>query len=550
MGLRVTPLGGLGEIGLNCMLFDDGRSALLVDAGLRFPDETMMGIDYVVPDFAALGEVAGRLEGLLLTHGHEDHIGAVPFLLREVSLPVHGTRLTLGLLRHRLAEHGLEEEADLREIRRDGSFRLGSFDVEAFPVCHSIPDAVGYVLRNGGRTYVHTGDFKLDDSPPDGVPTALPRLARIAAEEGVTALFSDSTNVEREGHSLPESFVGEALEEIFRNAPGRVVTAMFSSNIHRMQALLDAAARTGRRVALCGRSMVRNLETALDLGYMRLPHPEILVPVERAEELPPRTVAVLTTGSQGEPRSVLTRIALGEFRHFKVRPGDTAVLSSKFIPGNERAIFSVIDRLALAGAEVLYDTISEVHVSGHASRDELKAMIEAVRPAHFVPVHGEPRLLIRHRRLAEESGVASAFTLLDGDSVVFDGEGARSEEGEPPGLLFVDGRGVGDVEGYVLRDRRQLSQVGVVMVVMAVSASTGEILYGPDVVARGVVTEKDDEELLEGARLAAIEEWEVTGVEARKDHAEFADALRRALRRYFNKRLERKPVILPVLMEL
>jgi len=532
------------------MLFDDGESALIVDAGLRFPDETMMGIDYVVPDFSCLGEVAERLEGVLLTHGHEDHVGAVPFLLREIALPVHGTRLTLGLLRHRLEEYGLAGEAELREIRREGSFRLGSFDVEAFPVCHSIPDAVGYILRAGGEVFVHTGDFKLDDTPRDGVPTGLARLARLAEEEGVTALFSDSTNVERDGHSLPESFVEEALEEIFRKAPGRVVTAMFSSNVHRMQAVLDAAARTGRRVALCGRSMVRNLHTALDLGYMKLPHPEILVPVERVEEMAPRTVAVLTTGSQGEPRSALTLMALGEYKNVRIRPGDTAVLSSKFIPGNERAIFSVIDHLSLAGAEVLYETISEVHVSGHASRDELRRMIETVRPAHFVPVHGEPRLLIRHRRLAEEAGVASTFTLLNGDSIVFDGKGARKEEGEPPGRLFVDGKGMGDVEGFVLRDRRQLSQVGVVMVVMAVSSSTGEVLYGPDVVARGVVTETGDEELLEGARLAALDEWEATGVEARKDYAEFKDGLRRALRRYFNRRIERKPVILPVLLEL
>jgi ribonuclease J len=410
---------------------------------------------------------------------------------------------------------------------------------------------VGYILRNSGRVYVHTGDFKLDETPVDGVPTGLPRLARLAAEEGVEALFSDSTNVEREGHSLPESFVGEALEEIFRNAPGRVITAMFSSNVHRMQAVLEAAARTGRRVALCGRSMVRNLQTSLELGYVRFPHPEILVPVERVEEMAPRTVALLTTGSQGEPRSALTRIALGEYKHVKVREGDTAVLSSKFIPGNERAICSLIDHLALAGAEVLYDTISEVHVSGHGSRDELLRMIETVKPAHFVPIHGEPRLLIRHRRLAAEAGVASAFILRNGDSVVFDGKGgARKEEGEAPGRLFVDGTGVGDVEGFVLKDRRQLSQVGVVMVVMAVSAGTGEILYGPDVVARGVVTEKDDEELLDGARQAALDEWEATGVEARKDYAEFKDGLRRALRRYFNRRIERKPVILPVLLEL
>lgn len=550
MPLRVVPLGGLGEIGMNSMLFDDGESALLIDAGLMFPDDTMLGIDYVIPDFGVLREVANRLKGILLTHGHEDHIGAVSFLLKEVDVPVHGTPLTLGLLRHRLQEHDLDGAARLIAIGRSERFRLGSFDIESFPACHSIPDGVGYILRCGEGVFVHTGDFKIDPRPPDGVPTAIARLARLAAEEKVTALFSDSTNVEREGYSLPEAFVGEALSEIFGDAQGRVLVAMFSSNIHRIQEVLSAAARHGRRVALCGRSMVRNVATALDLGCMKLPRPDILLPLEDAETLPGRSVVVLTTGSQGEPRSALTLMALGEHKHIRVREGDTAVLSSKFIPGNERAIASVINHLFLAGAEVLHEKISEVHVSGHASREELKLMIDRVRPKYFIPVHGDPRFLFRHRSLAREMGVPHPEVALNGEILEFAG-GEMVRAGKlAVGRFFVDGRGVGDVESLVLKDRFQLSQVGIVMVVLALSSTTGEILYGPDIVTRGVLTENGSEASVEEARGIVLATWEESGVEARKDPAEIQADIRKALRRYFNKRLERKPVILPVVLEL
>jgi ribonuclease J len=549
MPLRVVSMGGLGEIGMNSLLFDDGGSALLIDAGLMFPDDTMLGVDYVVPDFSALREVAPRLAGLLLTHGHEDHIGAVPFLLKEHDLPVYGTRLTLGLLRHRLGEHGIDE-ARLLPIARDARFRLGRFDVEAFPVCHSIPDAVGFVLRCDEGVFVHTGDFKIDPYPLDGVPTAIGRLREISDREGVTALFSDSTNVEHDGTSLPEKFVGEALSEIFGQSSGRVIVAMFSSNLHRIQEALKAAGGCGRRVALCGKSMVRNVATAIDLGYLVLPKPDILLPVEEASTLPDRAVAVVTTGSQGEPRSALTLMALGEHKHIKIREGDTAVLSSKFIPGNERAIASVINRLFLAGADVLYEKISEVHVSGHGSRGELEAMIGAVRPAHFVPIHGEPRLLIRHRKLAEGLGVPSAEMVLNGDVLEFSGGGMSRAGRLEVGHFFVDGKGVGDVESLVLKDRIHLSQVGLVIVVLALSSTTGEILYGPDIITRGVVTENGAEALVDGARDAVVRTLEESGAGTRTDSAEMQAEIRQTMRRYFNRRLERKPMIVPVLLEL
>ncbi len=550
MPLRIIPLGGLGEFGLNSLLFDDGESALLVDAGLMFPDDTMLGIDFVIPDFGCLHDISHRLRALLLTHGHEDHIGAVSFLLKEIDLPVYGTPLTLGLLRNRLSEHGLDGVARLEQIERSGRFRIGGFDLETFPVCHSIPGGVGFILRCRDGVFVHTGDFKIDSRPLDGIPTATDRLAEIATHEGVTALFSDSTNVEREGRSLPEAFVGEALSEIFGGAPGRVIVAMFASNILRIQEAINTAARHGRRVALCGRSMVGNVGTAIDLGYMKLPHPDILLPVEEIETLPGREIAVLTTGSQGEPRSALTLMALGEHKHVRIREGDTAILSSKFIPGNERAIANVINHLFLAGADVRYEKISEIHVSGHASREELRSMVRLVRPEYFIPVHGEPRHLLMHRALAQGMGVPHPEYVRNGEVLVFS-EGVMSRGGEVPvGRLFVDGKGVGEVEDVVLKDRFHLSNDGLVIAVLAVSQATGDIVYGPDVMTRGVVSENASDTIMEDARQTVLVTWEEAGPEARRDVAEIKAGIRKALRRFFNKRFDRKPMIIPVVLEL
>ncbi len=550
MPLRIIPLGGLGEFGLNSLLFDDGESAILVDAGLMFPDDTMLGIDFVIPDFGYLREISHRLRALLLTHGHEDHIGAVSFLLKEIDLPVYGTPLTLGLLRNRLAEHGLDGVARLVSIDRAGRFRIGDFDLETFPVCHSIPGGFGFILRCRDGVFVHTGDFKIDTRPLDGVPTATERLAEMASREKVTVLFSDSTNVEREGRSLPEAFVGEALSEIFGGSAGRVIVAMFASNILRIQEAVNAAARNGRRVALCGRSMVGNVGTAIELGYMKLPHPNILLPVEETEILPGREVAVLTTGSQGEPRSALTLMALGEHKHIRIREGDTAILSSKFIPGNERAIANVINHLFLAGADVRYEKISEIHVSGHASREELRSMVRLLRPEYFIPVHGEPRHLLMHKALARELEVPHPEFVRNGEILVFS-KGVMTREGEVPvGRLFVDGKGVGEVESVVLKDRFHLSNDGLVIVVLALAQATGDIVYGPDIVTRGVVSENASDTIMGDAREAVISTWKEAGPETRKDAAEIKTEIRRALRRFFNKRLDRKPMIIPLLLEL
>ncbi|MCL2102835.1 MAG: ribonuclease J [Syntrophorhabdaceae bacterium] len=548
MTLRVLPMGGLGEVGMNSMLFDSGETAFLLDAGLMFPDDTMFGIDYVTPDFSLLHEAAPHLCALILTHGHEDHIGGVPFLLKEFDVPVYGTPLTLGLLRHRLMEHGLENTR-LMPISREARFRIGDFDIETFPVCHSIPDAIGCIFRCGEGTFVHTGDFKIDLYPLDGVRTGIERLQEVSGEDGVTALFSDSTNIEHDGRSLPEKIVGEAFSEIFAKA-GRVIVAMFSSNLYRVQEALSAANRSGRQVALSGKSMIRNVETAVDLGYLVLPRPDILISIDEAALLPDREVAIVTTGTQGELRSALSLMALGEHKYIKVRPGDTVVLSSRFIPGNERAITGMINRLFLAGADVLYEKISDIHVSGHGSREDLKEMIEAVRPVFFIPVHGEPRLLARHRNLALELGVPCAEMALNGDVLLFnDGKMKRADRMEV-GRLFVDGKGVGDVESVVLKDRHHLSQVGLVVVVLALSSTTGEVLYGPEVVARGVLMGNGEGGLAEGARNEVLKVLEESRSLPRTDLAEMQAGIRSVLRRYFNKRLERKPMIVPVLMEL
>ena len=549
MTLRVLPMGGLGEIGMNSMLFQSGETAFLLDAGLMFPDDTMLGVDYAVPDFSLLHELAPGLCALLLTHGHEDHVGGVPFLLKEFDLPVYGTPLTLGLLQSRLSEHGLNN-ARLMPITRRARFKLGDFDIEAFPVSHSIPDAVGYIFRCKEGVLVHTGDFKIDPYPLDGVHTDIERLAEVSREEGVVALFSDSTNIEHEGRSLPEKFVGEALTEIFAEAQGRVIVAMFSSNLHRVQEALKAAALCGRRVALSGKSMIRNVETAVDLGYLVLPRQDILIPIEDVVLLPDREIAVVTTGTQGEPRSALSLMALEEHKYIKVRQGDTVVLSSKFIPGNERAIACMINRLFLSGADVLYERISEIHVSGHGSREELADMIEAVRPANFIPVHGEPRLLVRHRNLARKLGVPNAEMALNGDVLLFRDGGFERADRVEVGRFFVDGKGVGDVESVVLKDRRHLSQVGLVIVVLALSSATGELVYGPDIVTRGVLMEEGENEFAAGARNEVLRVLEESFASARTDFDEIRTSVRRALRRYFNRRLERKPMIVPVLMEL
>jgi ribonuclease J len=544
--LRVIPLGGLGEIGLNLLVLECADTAIAIDCGVMFPDEQMLGVDVAIPDVSYLRALGPRFRAIFLTHGHEDHIGALPHVLSELPVPVYGTPLTLGFVRERLRESGLG--AALAPYGPEPC-HVGPFVVEPFAVTHSIPDSVGLAIRTPVGTVVHTGDFKLDQTPLDGRLPDLGRLAELGAA-GVLLLLSDSTNAEHPGFTPSERTVGVQFERIFREAAGRVLVTTFSSHIHRMQQVIDLAARFGRRVALIGRSLVAHAGVARDLGLLRIPEGTLVDPgVARA--LPPREIAYLTAGSQAEAASALVRIAMDAHKQVALEPGDTVVLSSRIIPGNERAIASLVNHLYRRGAVVYYDRIAPVHVSGHAAQEELKLVLNLVRPRHFVPVHGEYRHLVRHLRLATEVGIPAerCHLLEDGDVLELDAAGARRGERVTAGRVFVDGKGIGDVEDVVLRDRRHLSEDGFVLAVLAIAQQSGEIVAGPDLVSRGVIAEEASAEVLDGARDAVLSALAAVNPESRTDPAEVKDEVRRALKRYF-KRLARRPVILPFVLEM
>jgi ribonuclease J len=544
--LRVIPLGGLGEIGLNLLVLEHGDTAIAVDCGVMFPDEQMLGIDVAIPDITYLRGLGDRFRAVFLTHGHEDHIGALPYVLAERPVPVYGSPLTLGFVRERLREHGVQ--ATLVPYGREAC-GVGPFAVEPFAMTHSIPDSVGLAIRTPAGVVLHTGDFKLDQTPLDGRLPDLARLADLGAE-GVELLLSDSTNVEHAGTTPSERTVGAALEAIFRQASGRVLVTTFSSHIHRMQQVFDLAVRFGRKVALVGRSLVSHVAVARDLDLLHVPD-GTLVDLGAARDLPREHTALITAGSQAEAASALVRIAMDAHKQVTLEPGDTVVLSSRIIPGNERAISSLVNHLYRRGAIVYYDRVAPVHVSGHASQEELKLVLNLVRPRHFVPVHGEYRHLVRHIRLAGEVGIPAerCYLLEDGDVLELEGGSARRAERVTAGRVFVDGKGVGDVGDVVLRDRRHLSEDGLVLAVLAIHQQSGDIVAGPDLVSRGVVGEEASPEFLERAREAVLDALAGINPESRTDPVEVKEEVRRALRRYF-KRFERRPVILPFVMEM
>jgi ribonuclease J len=523
-----------------------GDTAVAIDCGVMFPDEQMLGVDVAIPDITYLRALGDRFRAIVLTHGHEDHIGALPYVLGERNVPVHGTPLTIGFVRERLREHGIQPT--LAAYGRE-PVTVGPFTIEPFAMTHSIPDAVGLAVRTPVGTVVHTGDFKLDQTPLDGRRSDLGRLAELGAE-GVLLLLSDSTNVETVGVTPSERSVGEALATIFRQATGRIVVTTFSSHIHRMQHVLDLAVRFGRHVALVGRSLTSHTAVARDLGLLRVPD-GVLVDLAGVRDLPRDKVALITAGSQAEAASALVRIAMDAHKQVHLDPGDTVILSSRIIPGNERAISSVINHLYRRGAVVHYGRVAPVHVSGHAAQEELKLVLNLVAPRHFVPVHGEYRHLVRHIQLAQEMGVPAArcHLLEDGDVLELDAVGARRAERVTAGRVFVDGKGVGDVEGVVLRDRRHLSEGGLVLAVLGIAQQSGDVVAGPDLVSRGVVGEEASPEVLDAAREAVLEALAAINPESRTDPHEVKEEVRRALRRYF-KRFDRRPVILPFVMEM
>ncbi|MBM4437819.1 MAG: ribonuclease J [Actinobacteria bacterium] len=548
--MRIVPLGGVGEIGRNCTVIEFGDTAIALDCGVTFPDADMLGVDLVIPDFSYLRQIRHKLRAFVLTHGHEDHIGALPYALREFTAPIYGTKLTLALVQLKLEEAGLASAAQLKEVSARDRIRLGPIECEWFHVCHSIPDATGIAMHTPVGTLVHTGDFKLDHTPVDGIPPDFQTLGRLGGD-GVLLLMADSTYADRAGYTPSERVIADTLDKIFADAPGRIILATFASLIARIQQALDVAATYDRRVALVGRSMERTVNVALELGYLHLPRRDMLIEKERLSDVAPERLTILSTGSQGEPQSALVRMANRDHPLIDILPDDTIVVSATAIPGNEFRVNQTIDRLFRQGASVVYERLMPIHVSGHASQEELKFILTTLRPKFFMPVHGEFRHLVQHKRLAEMVGV-------DGDHVAVVENGAVVEVAPSEfrvaghvesGYVFVDGLGVGDVGEAVLRDRRHLSEDGVVVVVVTVDRHTGKPLADPDIITRGFVHTPASKELLASARaqvIAALAE----GLHPEPAPNYLQNKIRNTLGRHLFQEIRRRPVILPVVTEV
>jgi len=548
--VAVIPLGGLGEVGKNMWLIETPDDIVVVDAGVMFPEEDLLGVDLVIPDISYLKENKDKVRAVLLTHGHEDHIGALPYLLKEVPVPVYGTRMTLGLVRARLQEHEINS-VEMKEVRAGDRIRAGKLRIELIHVNHSIPGVVALAVDTSAGVIVFATDFKFDHTPIDGRPTDVQRLGQLGAR-GVLALFSDSTNAEKPGYTPSERIVGEGFSDIFRNAKGRIVVATFASNVHRIQQVFDAAAAVRRKVCVVGRSMVNVVRIASELGYLKFPE-SMLIDVAEVDDYPPDRVVVLSTGSQGEPMAALSRMAASEHRQIRIVPGDTVIISAHPIPGNERLVGRTVNQLYKLGAQVVHGEAQGVHVSGHAAQEELKWMLNLCRPKYFIPIHGEYRMLWQHAQLAMSVGVPeeNVFLLDIGDVLEFRADGTAAVTGRvPSGQVFVDGLGVGDVGNVVLRDRRQLSQDGILIAVVTIDKRTGAVVAGPDIVSRGFVYIRESEELLEEARvrlqetLAEMSERQITQWNVLKNN------MRDALSRFLYERTKRRPIILPIVMEV
>jgi len=547
--LKIIPLGGLGEFGLNMMLLEYGDAAIAIDCGLMFPSADLLGIDLVIPDVSYLIERRDKLKAIVLTHAHEDHVGALPYILEHFDVPIFGTRLTLGLLANRLREHDLEETVDVRQITAGVPWDVAPFRIEGIRVTHSLMDCLALAIETPIGTVIHTGDFKIDNTPMEGEMFDFQRFAAYG-EKGVLLLLSDSTNVERTGHTPSEREVGTNLEQIIQSSKGKVLVSTFASSIPRIQQVVDISSRCDRHVVLSGRSMIRNSQVASELGYLQLPR-NAMTESDRWQDQPADRLTFLTTGSQGEPLSALHRVALNDHKTIKIDQDDTVILSSKFIPGNEKTISNLINHLYRRGAEVHYEKVSEIHVSGHASQEELKIMLQLTRPRYFVPIHGEYRHLVRHRRLAQDVGIPqeNCFILEDGDVLELTANNAQKTSPIQVGKVFVDGRGVGDVGDIVIRDRRHLSEGGMVLAVMAIHQQSGELVAGPDLVSRGFMSAEESEEVLEHAKKIVVETLNGMNREARTDPAELKEEVRKALRRFFRKNFARHPVVLPYVIE-
>ena len=549
--IKVSFLGGLNEVGKNMTLFEYGEDMFLVDCGLAFPDQDMLGVDLVLPDFTYVERNADRIRGIVITHGHEDHIGGLPYLLKVLNVPVYGTKLTIGLIQGKLREHGLLNSASLNVIKPGDVITLGGFTVEAIHVNHSIPDALGLAIRCEGGTIVHTGDFKIDTTPIDGGMMDLGRLAEIG-QEGVLCLMSDSTNAERPGFTESERKVGESFETLFRKAGNnRIIVATFSSNIHRVQQIMNVAASLGRTVALVGRSLENVVSISAELGYLNIPE-GIVIDINMINRYPADKLVIITTGSQGEPMSALTRMAFSDHRKVEIHPNDYVIISATPIPGNEKTVSRVVNELMKLGADVVYEKMYEVHVSGHACQEELKMIMGIVKPKYFIPVHGELKHLRKHAGLALSMGIPKENILIadNGRVAEISKKALRCTSTVPAGRVFVDGYGVGDVGSVVLRDRKHLAQDGLVIVAVCIDRESGMIVSGPDVVTRGFVYVKESEELINAAREVAVEAIEAQTDGGYFDWNSIKASLRDEISHLMYERTKRSPMILPVIMEV
>ncbi|HEY8863803.1 MAG TPA: ribonuclease J [Candidatus Dormibacteraeota bacterium] len=542
-------MGGLGEVGINMWALEWDNKVLVVDAGLMFPQEDMPGIDLVLPDISYLLQRDREVLGIFLTHGHEDHIGGLPYALKKINVPVYGTRLTLGLVKPKLKEHRFLREADLREVRVGDSVQLGPFRVETVAVCHSIPDAVSLAIDTPVGKVVYTSDFKLDDNPPDGLPTDMARFRKIG-DEGVLLLLSDSTNAERPGHSGSERDLHEPFERIFSEAPGRIVVANFASNIHRIQHLVRMATQFERRVAVVGRSLQTNFKTSRELGFLKVPE-GLTVPIEDIAKVAPSKLLLLTAGSQGEPMSALARFAAQRHPFVNALRGDWVVISARPIPGNERMVHQTVNNLYRHGARVFYSEVGNVHVTGHAQRDELREMLDATRPRNFIPVHGEYRQLLLHSEIAREAGVAEDCIVVveDGETVELDADNIKRGEKVDTGLIYVDGLGVGDVEQVVLRDRRHLAEDGILVVTLTLDRDAGTVRAGPDLISRGVIEPELSTKLMADARAAVVQSIGRLA-ETHADLNLLREAIHDAVSKTVWRQTRRRPMVIPVVMEI
>lgn len=547
--LKLIPLGGVNEIGKNMTLLEYGDEIIVIDCGLSFPEEEMLGIDLVIPDISYLLKNKEKVRAIIVTHGHEDHIGALPYVLKQINVPVYGTRLTLGLIENKLKEHSLDR-VKLQCVKPGNKIKLGNFKVEIIRSSHSIADAVALAIHTPVGVIVHTGDFKIDYTPIDGQVMDFAKLAKLG-ERGVLALLADSTNVERPGYTMSERVVGATFENIFGTAKGRIIVATFASNIHRIQQIVNAAVKYNRKICVSGRSMVNVMSVAVELGYIKVPS-GTLIDIDQIQNYPEDRMVIITTGSQGEPMSALSRMASSDHRKIEIIPGDMIIISANPIPGNEKLISKVINQLFLRGADVIYESLADVHVSGHACQEELKLIHTLVKPKYFIPVHGEYRHLKQHANLAESLGMPKENIMLleIGNVVEFTPNSCKINGSVTAGRILVDGLGIGDVGNIVLRDRKHLSQDGLMVVVVTISKDSGVSIAGPDIISRGFVYVRESEQLMEDAKevvrqvLDQCEENRIT------DWATIKYKIRESLKVFLYEKTKRNPMILPIIMEI